>query len=405
MFRRREVALVIAVAIGSFGCHAASYAAPELPPPPGPIYVDSAEEAEGAGGVAAGGVSVDAYQDNDPSALDDFRAPLEGHGTWIDDTLYGTVWRPAPEEVGSDFVPYVTAGHWVYDEDYVWVSEYPWGWVPFHYGRWVLIAGRGWVWVPGRVYAGAWVVWRVGDADDFGYVGWAPLPPTWIWRERISVRIAVAPPARFVFCPRQEIFVPVVGTRVIYGREVNDIERRTHLYAPPAYRTEGRIAAQPAVGGPPPSLLHIDPSRVSRPTPRDPGLDTAHRYAVPSTAYQIGARLPTPKLAPPRLPQPPAARFPLGTAAPQPQTAVPRPAPTAIPQAPRSLPTARPPVRTTPRPPVQTSPPNRQTPTPRLTPAPAPRAVPGPVPQPRPTSSPQRARPPQRVLTAPGTPP
>jgi hypothetical protein len=77
------------------------------------------------------------YQDTDPSALSDFRSTLDPYGTWTEDPTYGTVWVPSPTVVGSDFTPYVSAGHWAYDDDYVWVSDYQWGWAPFHYGRWV----------------------------------------------------------------------------------------------------------------------------------------------------------------------------------------------------------------------------------------------------------------------------
>ena len=40
--------------------------------------------------------------------------------------------------VGADFTPYVSAGHWTYDDDYVWVSDYDWGWLAFHFGRWFM---------------------------------------------------------------------------------------------------------------------------------------------------------------------------------------------------------------------------------------------------------------------------
>ncbi len=92
--------------------------------------------------------------------------------------MYGLVWVPNPNAVGSDFEPYASAGHWTYDNNWTWVSDYSWGWVPFHYGRWAQTQGEGWAWIPGRTYAGAWVDWRVGN----GYVGWAPARPDWAWR-------------------------------------------------------------------------------------------------------------------------------------------------------------------------------------------------------------------------------
>src|SRR5215472_8149386 len=59
----------------------------------------------------------DAYADTDPSALQDFHPALDPYGTWVDDPTYGTVWVPNRDVVGDDFEAYVTAGHWVYDDD------------------------------------------------------------------------------------------------------------------------------------------------------------------------------------------------------------------------------------------------------------------------------------------------
>ena len=92
------------------------------------------------------GVDETEYSDTDPSALTEFKPTLENHGAWVDDAADGTVWVPAKEEVGADFQPYVSAGHWTYSDetDYVWVSDYSWGWAPFHYGRWVYLPAQGW---------------------------------------------------------------------------------------------------------------------------------------------------------------------------------------------------------------------------------------------------------------------
>ena len=140
----------------------------------------------------------DQYEDTDPSALTDFHAALDPYGNWVDDPTYGTVWVPEASAVGPDFTPYVSAGHWSYDDDYTWVSDYGWGWAPFHYGRWVWAAGPGWEWVPGRAYAGAWVSWRYGWGD-WPYVGWAPLGPTWGWRGGCAVGLGFVPRAPYAF--------------------------------------------------------------------------------------------------------------------------------------------------------------------------------------------------------------
>lgn len=220
----------------------------------------------------------DAREDSDPSVLQDFRETLDPHGTWLNDSTYGRVWMPARAEVGPDFVPYVTAGHWAYGDEYVWASDYSWGWVPFHHGRWVLVVERGWAWVPGRAYAGAWVTWRVGD----DYVGWAAMPPTRIWREGTAVRLAVVPPASYVFCPSHEVFAPFVSSRIVRGQAVAGLEHRTQLYTP---------SVVAALRGPPPSMLGIDPSRVVSPLPRDQDIYVP-RHGSRATGASMGVAAP-----------------------------------------------------------------------------------------------------------------
>ena len=82
--------------------------------------------------------------DGDPSSIDDFKQALAPYGNWVDDPQYGTIWVPSQQAVPADFTPYLTGGHWVYDNDYTWVSDYDWGWAPFHYGRWMILGGYGW---------------------------------------------------------------------------------------------------------------------------------------------------------------------------------------------------------------------------------------------------------------------
>ena len=205
------------------------------PPPPGAVATED-------------DTTVD---DSDPSAIVVFHDPLDPYGTWVDDPTYGTVWVPSDTVVGDDFTPYVTAGHWVYDDDWIWVSDYEWGWAPFHYGRWVWIDGHKWCWIPGRRYAGAWVVWRGGDAS-FGYVGWAPAPPAFVWRGGVAVRTATIAPEGFVFVGREEVFSPALRERVIFGE-----------------RAHALVGASVVVGGvgvrgPGPDRLGIPPRAVVR---------------------------------------------------------------------------------------------------------------------------------------------
>jgi hypothetical protein len=387
--------MVIFAALVTVGCAEVTtmqYASPEVPPPVG---------------VSTPAPTVDdAYEDNDPSALEDFRPTLDPHGTWVDDSEYGTVWLPSPDEVGPDFVPYVSAGHWVYDTDYTWVSDYAWGWVPFHYGRWAVIGGRGWAWIPGRVYAGAWVVWRTGDADDLGFVGWAPMAPAWIWRNRFAVGIGFAPPEPFVFCGRDAIFTPRVSEHVVHGPVVHDLERRTRVYAPPAERGErGRaIEARPVVRSPPPPALGIDPTRVAHPTPQDDrGLGAARRYAVPSTARAVGARPPTPQTRPPGVSPSTPARPPTGVTELQPPSPPPAPVtrqtqpsrPPPPPWIPPASPAPAPqPARPAPAPAQPRAPPPAALP-------PAPRVSPQPAPRMPPQQAPPRPAPPMPAPPAP----
>jgi hypothetical protein len=208
--------------------------------------------------VIAIGEDTTQYAETDPAALTQFRSTLDPVGDWYDDPTYGTVWSPHASVVGADFTPYVTAGHWTYDDDYVWVSDYDWGWAPFHYGRWVFVDGRGWCWIPGRRYAGAWVTWRVGPVG-FGYVGWAPLPPTWYWRGGYAYGLYAAPSPRWTYCGTRDVFAPVVATRVVPPQSAPAIAAATRPYVPasPGVTAGGRVAAHPDVVGPPPSRLGI----------------------------------------------------------------------------------------------------------------------------------------------------
>ncbi len=170
--------------------------------------------------------------DTDPSALADFRQPLEPYGHWIEDPTYGTVWVPNAEAVGADFAPYKTGGHWSLTEDdqWIWVSDYEWGWAPFHFGRWIWIDGTGWAWIPGGVYAPAWVVWQTGYYDE-AYLGWAPMPPAWCWRGGVAVRLTVFPPARYVFLPSRHVFQPGWRTYVVADARVSAVAPHMQPYA------------------------------------------------------------------------------------------------------------------------------------------------------------------------------
>jgi Family of unknown function (DUF6600) len=248
--------------------------------------------AQGGSGqeVAVGeGNDGDTYSDADPSALTDFRATLEPYGTWTEDPTYGTVWAPSPSVVGADFTPYVSAGHWAYDDDYVWVSDYDWGWAPFHYGRWVY-NGIGWVWIPGRSYAGAWVSWRYGYGD-WGYLGWAPLAPRWCWHGGLAVGIGYAPAMPYAFVSYHDVFAPAVSRRIIAGAQVGVVASHTRPWVAASPHVGG-VAGGMQMGGPPPRALNIAAPAVVRSPANNRGLMQAQAFSRPSTAVMLGARAP-----------------------------------------------------------------------------------------------------------------
>ena len=167
--------------------------------------------------------------DADPSATVVYRDQLSPYGAWVDHPRYGTVWVPDSAVVGASFTPYVTAGRWelTSDGDWLWVSSYSWGYIPFHYGRWVWITGSGWGWIPGRAYAPAWVVWRVGPG---GFIGWAPMPPSWYWMGGVAMSFWMTPYAAYVFCPTRYVFTQNVGTRVVMS--ASDVRRAAESTSP-----------------------------------------------------------------------------------------------------------------------------------------------------------------------------
>lgn len=203
----------------------------------------------------AADVDPDEFADTDPSALTDFREPLAPYGQWTEDPTYGTMWVPDAAQVGADFAPYQTAGQWAVTDggDWAWQSDYAWGYIPFHYGRWVW-AGNYWGWIPGRRYAPAWVTWRVGEG---GYVGWAPLPPTWYWGRGTAVGLWTRPYAAYCFVPTNYFFYHGVSSYVVRDRGmVASIAAGTRPYHP----------ATPTVGAHHPTFseAHIPASAVPR---------------------------------------------------------------------------------------------------------------------------------------------
>jgi hypothetical protein len=246
------------------------------------------------------GVAGDSYADTDPSALTDFQATLDPHGTWVNDPTYGTIWIPNADEVGSDFAPYVSAGHWAYEDGDVWVSDYAWGWAAFHYGRWVWLRDRGWSWIPGRLYSDAWVVWRIGD-DTTAYAGWAPMPPTWGWNDGVAGLLGFVPWEPFVFCPSRQVFSSDLAPRIVRGAAAGPLMTQTRPYVKASPSVGPPAAPSRAPQGPSPAALGVEFSRVAHPAVSDVALQRARLFARPSTALALGGRAPVVHVVRPRL--------------------------------------------------------------------------------------------------------
>jgi hypothetical protein len=160
----------------------------------------------------------------DTSVFFDALAP---YGEWIESPQYGWVWTPY--DVPIDWRPY-SNGHWAYtDYGWTWVSDYPWGWATFHYGRWGYLPDIGWVWAPGRVWAPAWVEWRVSD----DVIGWAPLPPQLAWNQVVeiapdeAVEQLVVEPHAWTFIPATQVLAPDVHEYVLDTSQVPYLLEKT----------------------------------------------------------------------------------------------------------------------------------------------------------------------------------
>ncbi len=272
--------LILSAALGACGPLPEDEAPPATPAP-------AVEETVQVDPVA------DAYADTDPSALTDFHATLDSHGSWVEDPTYGTVWVPNPAEVGPDFSPYETAGHWAYDDtDYVWYSDYDWGWAPFHYGRW-MYGGAGWMWIPGRVYSPAWVSWRMGG-PGYAYVGWAPMAAGFYWRGGVAVQMApvIVAPGGFYYAAHGDLFASNIGAHVVARGQAAEIGAHSQGYAGGGGAAGGGAAAGWS-HGPAPSSMGIAPSAVNHGSPNDKGQQMARNFAKPSTAAAMGGHAPT----------------------------------------------------------------------------------------------------------------
>jgi hypothetical protein len=225
--RFRSLVVLLLAAVAAVAVPTRAHAAdsewfdPSRPPPMGPGAPAPPSGPAGPPPLAPSpllddGSAAEQATDQNPEALTKFRPYLDPYGTWLDDPTYGRVWIPNANVVGPNFQPYVSNGRWALDEsnEWIWVSDYPFGWVVFHYGRWVWIPNAGWGWIPGYQYSPAWVTWRV-PTGDYGYVGWAPAPPTFVWFGGAAIWWGYNPYYWWVFCPSPYLFHYGVGYYVV----------------------------------------------------------------------------------------------------------------------------------------------------------------------------------------------
>jgi hypothetical protein len=152
-----------------------------------------------------------------------FHEQLSPHGRWVTAASYGDVWIPSG--VAAGWEPYVD-GEWVYtDYGWTWMADDPWGDIPYHYGTWAWADPYGWCWVPGAIWAPAWVTWAYTD----DYVGWAPVPPSFVLTASgyVGAPIVVAS-TRYVFVPTTRfVGVPVSTVRVAPAQNTTILARAT----------------------------------------------------------------------------------------------------------------------------------------------------------------------------------
>jgi hypothetical protein len=152
-------------------------------------------------------------------SFEGFYSNLSPHGTWMVSAEFGRVWQPRVYR--PDWNPYYD-GHWEYaDVGWTWVSDYSWGAIPYHYGTWTLDPVLGWVWVPGYTWAPAWVVFRTGP----GYIGWAPVAPSFAIGVTFGSYTTVTAP--YLFVSTQHFAAPRIRTYAVQPVEAQQLVRVT----------------------------------------------------------------------------------------------------------------------------------------------------------------------------------
>jgi hypothetical protein len=273
------------------------------------------------------------------AVADPFERTLTPLGRWIDNEVYGRLWRP--KDVGLFWKPY-TDGRWAYlgDAGWLWIGNEPWDWATSHYGRWIRLADIGWAWQPGRRWAPAWVAWRGGA----GYWGWAPMPalpragqPTPVPRddEIVDAGWTFVRTAAFLHSDLGGVAMPGANNRELLnatgpieggrGPSVEDVSKATHRQVlqvkvvdaeRPDQREENldstiipmyRPVSENSAGQPGQTITPLDPAVKQ---PRKPTGPTIVRPVAPTSPKVAGSKAPTiirGEGAPPPPPPPPPA--------------------------------------------------------------------------------------------------
>jgi hypothetical protein len=139
--------------------------------------------------------------------------------------------------------------------------------------------------------------------DGWGYVGWGPMYPTFIWRAGVPVGyVAVGQPGHYYYAAHGDMFAANIGARVVVGPQAVAIGAHSGPYGGAAAgagvaggahvaATPGVVGATP-MHGPAPASLGIAAQNVAHVPAGDRGTAMAKGFAKPSTAVKMGAHPP-----------------------------------------------------------------------------------------------------------------
>jgi hypothetical protein len=192
------------------------------------------------------------------------RDELRRHGEWILVAPYGKLWHPNATEVGQNFVPYLSGGHWeLTPKGWAFEGSWPWSEVVFRHGRWLWNQDYDWLWAFDEKEGLSYVDWRVGSE----WIGWSPQAPP-------SPRAGAAEPERRWFYVKakhfaQEELVKYVlsGDEHVKAMQHSDDLPRSAFLGPTAefVANQGGLVAEPDAGYRVPDLAAPAPEATVQP--------------------------------------------------------------------------------------------------------------------------------------------